>query len=257
MKKKVNKEAIVIGLVIIFIVLFQVSNTSYSISNNSNSIKLVNKILDNNTIYNKDDNIEDGLLLDDEYYFKGNVNNNYVSLNNELWRIVSLKDNYIKIIKEEGINNNKLYKYSDDYNDGDYLSSNVFNELNLWYEDKLLKYDDKIINYDYCVVFKNDECTESRMFKIGILNYNDVVKVGGIKNINNDTYYLFNNNEWWILNSSYDVLIGSYFSSYVNNLGSIEDGFVDEEKTIRPVIVLSNITYKTGDGTIDNPYVIE
>ena len=83
MKKKVNKEAIVIGLVIIFIVLFQVSNTSYSISNNSNSIKLVNKILDNNTIYNKDDNIEDGLLLDDEYYFKGNVNNNYVSLNNE------------------------------------------------------------------------------------------------------------------------------------------------------------------------------
>lgn len=257
MKKKVNKEAIVIGLVIIFIVLFQVSNTSYSISNNSNSIKLVNKILDNNTIYNKDDNIEDGLLLDDEYYFKGNVNNNYVSLNNELWRIVSLKDNYIKIIKEEGINNNKLYKYSDDYNEGDYLDSNIYKILDEWYKEELINYDSYILKYNYCVLYKNKECKDNKLLKIGILNYDDVVKAGGIKNINNDTYYLFNNNEWWILNSSYDVLIGSYFSSYVNNLGSIEDGFVDEEKTIRPVIVLNNITYKTGDGTIDNPYVIE
>ncbi len=257
MKKKVNKEAIVIGLVIIFIVLFQVSNTSYSISNNSNSIKLVNKILDNNTIYNKDDNIEDGLLLDDEYYFKGNVNNNYVSLNNELWRIVSLKDNYIKIIKEEGINNNKLYKYSDDYNEGDYLDSNIYKILDEWYKEELINYDSYILKYNYCVLYKGEECKDNKLLKIGILNYDDVVKVGGIKNINNNSYYLYNSNEWWILNSSYDVLIGSYFSGYINKLGSIEDGFVDEEKTIRPVIVLSNITYKTGDGTKDNPYVIE
>ena len=251
-----KKIIILVMIVFLFGASIHIFRTSYSLNKKNDNIILYNKIINDNDVFNINDN-SDGLYKDDNnYYFKGIVDNNYLTFAEELWRIVSIENNNIKIIKEEGINNNKVYKFSNDYNNGDYLTSNVFNELNLWYEDKLLKYDDKIINYDYCVVFKNDECTESRMFKIGILNYNEVVKAGGIKNINNNSYYLYNSNEWWILNSSYDVLIGSYFSGYINKLGSIEDGFVDEEKTIRPVIVLSNVYYKDGDGTVNNPYNI-
>lgn len=257
MKNKLEK--IVIILVVFGIVLFQVFNYSYSLNKEDkikDKVSLFNKVVNNNMIL--EDSLSDGLQKNnDNYYFRGNVVNNYVIINNELWRIVSLNnDGSIKIIKEHSINN-KLYKYSNDYNNINYLNSNIYLELISWYEDNLKNIDKYILERDYCTLYNNGNCIEEGNFKIGLLTIEDVIKAGGVKGINNDLYYLYNGEEWWILNSSYDDLIGSYFSSYVNDLGSIEDGFVDEEKGIRPVVILDNISYLNGDGTLSNPYVIE
>ena len=56
-----------------------------------------------------------GLYKENNYYFfRGNVENNYIKINDEMWRIVAILENKnIRIIKEDGINSNQLYKYNE------------------------------------------------------------------------------------------------------------------------------------------------
>ena len=247
---------LIVVLLVIGLVLFNINET-YSDKGTELKYELYSEILKNNTILLENDS--DGLIYDSNdnyYYFNGNVENNYIVVNNELWRIVAINnDRSIKIIKNYGISNNKLYTFNNDYTNFKYQGSNVMNELLLWYDNNFINSDKYVVESEYCVLYQSNICLEKKYYKVGLLNIDEVMRAGG-SITNNESYYLYNYYDWWIINNDYDEFIDSAYSGFVNSLGSIDKGFVDEAKTIRPVINLKKDTYINGNGTIDNPYYI-
>ncbi len=75
------------------------------------------------------------------YYFRGKVDNNYVSFAGKTWRIVRINEDYtVRLIMQTGINSNKAYKFNTTQSDFSYMyytNTNVANGakyiLDDWY----------------------------------------------------------------------------------------------------------------------------
>lgn len=258
-----------LALIFVFSITIYFSSTSYSKYDEEKAeIKyFYDELLRNNTIIDsvitKDKSLNYtndavGFYKEEEtYFFRGNVENNYVLINNELWRIVSvLKDKSIRLIKEEGINNNKLYKYNEDYNNYTYEESIVKKELDQWHLEYFKNNGEYLVEEEYCILYEN-YCIEYDTLKVGLLSEIEVIYAGSYRNMNYEAVYLNNGYNWWISSKKYDEVIDSTFVGYMNELGNIDLGFLDEEMLIRPVINLKWNTPIVGNGTIDNPYIIE
>ena len=246
-----------LAILVVAFAFIAIVYTLPSYSNKEETIypKLTEEILRTNSVLDET-MTETGLYKDNKtYYFKGVVTNNYLNLNDELWRIISI-DEYenITLIKQEGINNNKTYKYNEEYSNHKYENSIVEKELELYYKDKLSNVK-AIIEQDYCVLYQ-DKCIETKRSKISIINPDTINKHNINKNEYNDESYLINGNDYWILNNTYDEYMMSALSGYISTLGNLDNGFVDEEKTIRPIITISSKSTGIGEGTIDNPYIL-
>ena len=109
------------------------------------------KVLTGGEMLKKECNIETGDGLYNDIYeegkctYKGANPNNYITFNNELWRIISVdKDNTIKIIRNE--TNDKFYwnEYSPNWENGD-----LKNHLNNEYINEITVNTDKIIDKDF------------------------------------------------------------------------------------------------------------
>ena len=103
---------------------------------------------------------------------------------------------------------------------------------------------------------------ESDMY-VGILTADEVAFAGGSIN-SGSLFYLINNNSnsnnsaWWTL-SPYEYYNGDPEGRViaVDYSGRIYDTYVSYNLSYRPVIVLNNnVIYESGNGTIDNPYII-
>ena len=127
-------------------------NTNYYVTAQEQVIKptVVEKILsDNQVLSNIDYNdlSTSGLYkIDNSYYFRGNVSNNYMSFANKVFRIVGINSD--KSLKLVYVNN----ELKSSYNDNNYAESNLAYEdskmeeyLNTWYQDNLLDYDNYIV----------------------------------------------------------------------------------------------------------------
>ena len=72
------------------------------------------------------------------YYFRGNVENNYVSFAGFTWRIVRInEDGTVRMIMQDGINNNTKYVFNFNYNnyaDMYYSNSEAKTTLENWYQ---------------------------------------------------------------------------------------------------------------------------
>ena len=56
------------------------------------------------------------------YYFRGNVTNNYVKFAGQTWRIVRVnEDGTVRIVMQDGINNNATYKFNSNNNNYTYM----------------------------------------------------------------------------------------------------------------------------------------
>ncbi len=99
------------------------------------------------------------------YYYHGNVDNNYVKLTEKtgdaLYRIVRTnEDGSIRLIREEGINNNTTYYFNaDDYHDYIYIyysqatkENGIMKILNDWYDSAISTstFASKVVNSSYC-----------------------------------------------------------------------------------------------------------
>lgn len=235
MKEKIFN---IISLVFIIVFITYFSFRTYNAYKISNKVmddtyitdRLINSIskYDTNNPLNKDNN---------EYIFKGKVNNNYIKYQGYLWRIIKINsNNELVLILDEILtylpNNTSLH----------WLNNN--NEFTINYE--------LLTNTKQCIdIFNNIDnstCNEiDNNYVIGKLSIDDYIKVGGNKSYLNigTNFWTSNsyddNNSWYI---SEDGLI-----SYSNN--NIKHG-------IRPVITIkNNIQLISGNGTIDNPYIIE
>ena len=230
------------------------------------------------------------------YYFRGNVENNYVSFAGFTWRIVRInEDGTIRIIMQDGINNNTRYAFNSNYNNYTYMyytNSQAKTQLENWYQtnigskSNLAK--DVASGAYYCEQAKAKISSEGTSgnanmtlyssytpdFKcssdgngkgqvnasVGLLNYDEVVYAGGYPHSSNSNNYL--NNPaiyWWTMSPA--GLIGSYSSVWlVGTAGNISYSNVASSNSysLRPVLNLTaNTQISDGDGTKENPFVVE
>ena len=226
------------------------------------------------------------------YYFRGNVTNNYVKFAGFIWRIVRInEDGTVRLIMQDGINNNTNYQFNSNYNNYTYMyytNSNAKTTLENWYQTNIGSKSNlakNVASGNYCeqakVKFSSDYTSESANmtvyssytpdFKcstdgngkgivnaiIGLLNYDEVVYAGGYCPENNTDYYLYNSSlTWWIMSPNGFKDYPSIWVVYHNGL--IGYGGVNSTAVvIRPVINLKDDTQiLSGTGANKNPYVI-
>ena len=229
------------------------------------------------------------------YYFRGNVENNYVSFAGFTWRIVRInEDGTIRIIMQDGINNNTLYAFNSNYNNYTYMyysNSNVKIMLENWYQKNIASQeylDNKVAIGDYyCeqakVSYPSSSQAENTLLtsylnynpnykcindpngkgivnsKIGLITYDEILFAGGYAVKNNNSYYLYNNTNYFTMSpaglSSSD---SNYRIWHVNSLGYLGNPYAAHSDCVRPLINLTASTQtSSGDGTKENPFVVE
>ena len=114
----------------------------------------------------------------------------------------------------------------------------------------------KRINTDYSPILA---CNVSDVYtlKVGLITVDEAMYAGGT-NINNSSYYLYNGQNYWTMSPIHwnSISANMFFMQY--------DGYLARASVnnatpgLRPVINLkSDVTISSGDGTLDNPYVVE
>ena len=233
---------------------------------------------------------------DPTYYFRGNVENNYVSFAGQTWRIVRInEDGTIRIIMQDGINNNTNYQFNSNYNDKIYMyyiNSEAKSTLENWYQVNIgsnSTLDNKVASDNYyceqakvaynssyasnsganmmayisyipdfkCVTDENNQGMINS--NIGLPSYDEIIYAGGYYGQINSNYYLYNSNiYWWTMSSAGFTGVGSTLW-FVNNTGSIDNYYGNGTNvTLRPVLNLKlNTKISEGNGTKDNPFVVE
>ena len=94
-------------------------------------------------------------------------------------------------------------------------------------------------------------------YPIGLLSGDEVVYAGGKFVEANNLYYLYTNQNYWLV-SSFIFSWGVAYNSEVSPQGSINNTSNNDNLGIRPVISLkSTVIVSSGDGTSTNPYVIK
>ena len=228
------------------------------------------------------------------YYFRGNVENNYVSFAGFTWRIVRInEDGTIRIVMQDGINNNATYKFNSNVNRYTYMyytNSEAKTTLESWYQTNIGSKSDlaKTVASGayYCeqakVRAKSDWTSENATmttynkytpdFKcssdgngkglvnsnVGLLNYSEVVYAGGYYGQNNRDYYLYNSKiHWWTMSPAGFSSTNSY-AWIISTESYVNYYSVDFSSRFRPVLNLTaNTKISDGDGSKENPFVVE
>ena len=228
------------------------------------------------------------------YYFRGNVENNYVSFAGFIWRIVRInEDGTIRIIMQDGINNNARYAFNSNYNDYTYMyytNSEAKTILESWYQTNIgsksdlaknvtsgayycqqakVKYDDSYTSGSATMTVYNKytpdfKCSSDGNGKgvvsasIGLLTYDEAVYAGGYYGQSNSNYYLYNSSIGWWMMSPAGFAFGSSHVWYVNTTGNLNYSIVHGTPRLFPVLILTADTQiSDGDGSKDSPFAVE
>ena len=230
------------------------------------------------------------------YYFRGNVENNYVSFAGYTWRIVRInEDGTIRIIMQDGINNNTTYVYNTNYSNYTYMyysNSEAKSTVENWYntnignndyssyiasgsyfcEEAKVKYTSSYtsgnvntpIYSDYIPSFKCKTDANGKGIvnaNIGLLTYDEALYAGGYPyKDGNNLYYLYNGNNFWMM-SPCGVINNSNKNVYtwVIASGSIHASIINNKTVaiiMRPIVNLNSTITATGSGTSTDPFVI-
>lgn len=191
--------------------------------------------------------------INEEYYFYGKPNNNYVIYSNILWRIIKItSNNKITLIADSPITN-LAYTESKNFKESSINKWLNTTDKNTGILDKNLNDIEKyLVKTKICIdIINNVEDSTCKKTNedhyIGLLSLTDYINTGASDSfINNEKYtFLSNtnkNNEIW----------------YLNDEGKVSTTKNNEIYGIKPVITLSsNNTITSGNGKEDNPYKIE
>ncbi len=231
------------------------------------------------------------------YYFRGNVENNYVSFAGFTWRIVRInEDGTIRIVMQDGINDNANIRFNLNNDDNHnytymyYTNSNAKTTLESWYQTNIgskadlaknvasgayyceqakVKYSDSwtsenatMITYtSYTPDFK---CSSDGNGKgvvsssVGLLTYDEVVYAGGYYVKDNSNYYLYNSAIYWCTMSPVGFSGSTSGIWYIDNNGHINLYNATGSIKLRAVLNLkADIQISDGDGSKNNPFVVE
>ena len=93
-------------------------------------------------------------------------------------------------------------------------------------------------------------------YPIGLITSDEAVLAGGFGGAGNNGYYLYTNQAYWTMSPFNVVSGGSAVGFRVGSDGSLDFDYMNESRSVRPVINLrANVTL-IGSGTSSNPYVV-
>lgn len=209
---------------------------------------LVKVIRENNST---NDNFK---TINNSEYFINDSENNYLIYSNILFRVIKINnDNSIVAISDSSVSSlafGKEVNFSNSYinkwlnYNGDEYSGIL--EMNLNQKENYLV---KTLScLDEVDELTNNDCvTTNEDNYISLLNVSDYINIG-----NKDSYVV--NGEYFYLNNTN----GDNGVWYVDENGKITTNKGTDIIGVRPVITIkANIDYINGDGTFNNPYVIE
>ena len=238
----------------------------------------------------------EGLLVSEDelgqtYYFRGSVDNNYVKMNNLMFRIVRINgDGSVRLVLDNTLEDNSYYlrrinKTNEYLNNMIFDNSDIKKVLDEWYNTNLLSIDNYIASSNFCYdnafylqneseYFTNSydriyvsnaaslNCQEGiYVGKVGLLSIDEVIYAGASKDGTNNSYYLYNPsilNNWWTMSSSKVNIQSNNVNNYlITSGGGIDlEGKLNSSYGIRPVISLDKSVKVSGAGTLENPYEI-
>ena len=226
------------------------------------------------------------------YVFRGELINNYVQLDNSLWRIVKItSNNNLVLVHAEGFSYSRAWdnRYNNDirYSSGinDYSASRIKEYLQKIYEEKdpeqqkkkkttaLLSENDKarLVSFSLCVGKKSKtdetnnnsaECSELLSNqRIGILTLSDYLFASVDANCKSATTkscrnynYLRIPDSWWLVTAS-DADTASVYM--VEGNGDVSVSYASNYALVRPVVYLSSrVLFLSGDGSEKDPYKV-
>ena len=225
--------------------------------------------------------------LNGEKVYRGDVVNNFVQLDNALFRIVKVtSDNKLLLILNEMDSTMSTY-FDDRYNQdrlsnsgfNDYRISRMYQYLDDLYNNKqdyrLLSNNDKekLTPFNLCIGKRNEadatnnnsiECTdvlENQM--IGLLTASDYInasldancKVTTDKSCQNYNYLKLSGTDWWLVTGN---SLNNYEVYSVRSSGYLYESNAAAYKKVRPTVMLNNnVMIKSGDGSESNPFVLK
>lgn len=225
----------------------------------------------------------EGLIKDSDdlgvtYYFRGNVNNNYVIFDDLTWRIMRINgDGTVRLILDRLTSTVANYYTNEDKN-FDYESSEISKFLETWYQDNI-KSKDLIANTKYCSdLLRDDEDTFNAYSRImvnyiptfnclgkvisnhiGLPTIDEVVLAGANSKDINQNFYLYNkniDNVWYTMSGakSGEEYINMFMVNPNGSINILTNGNL--YRGVRPVINLVKNIEMQGKGTIEEPYTI-
>ncbi len=96
---------------------------------------------------------------------------------------------------------------------------------------------------------------EALTYPVGLITADEVAYAGGIRGVNNSSYYLYTNQDYWTM-SPYFFSAGTAYVFYVNSSGSLTYEYMPNALGVRPVLNLSADVQLSGTGTADDPFVV-
>ena len=92
--------------------------------------------------------------------------------------------------------------------------------------------------------------------KVGLITADEVMLAGGVGETANQSYYLYTGQYYWTMSPSY-YRSGLAYVFRVYSNGGFGWNYVSSAYGVRPVLNLSaDVTISSGDGTINNPYLV-
>lgn len=252
---------------------------------NYSTIELHKKILNEEEIVTSGDGL---YSRGGSYYFRGEYVNNYVKMDNSLWRIVKVtSDDNIVLIHANGLDYSQPWdnRYNESmlYEAGinNYPVSRMKEYLERIYKDPVVedgedilskKDKSKLVNYNVCIGKRSIdseekdnslECKEVlKEQKIGLLTLSDYLYASLDPNCKSASTrscmnynYLSIDDEWWLITANSQNTATAYM---VNRDGVVEANTTADYSKIRPVVYLnSKVLLKKGKGTEKDPYILK
>ena len=225
------------------------------------------------------------LYEEGRYIYKGKNPNNYITFNNEQWRIISLeKDGTMKIMRVASIGNRAYDSSSNDWATSDlktYLNGTYYNGLSNAAKSQIVEHD-----FAAGAGYWNNDTNESSDLtdqvnaeneqlvkqKVGLATATEYLRSNSNTNfcrtiaINNQhvgtcksTNWMFNGADWWTMSASayyeaaaFDVHSNGALAGWPNGY----DVEIYNSYGVRPAVYLSSSVKLSGSGTQSDPYVV-
>ena len=212
------------------------------------------------------------------YYFRGNVTNNNVIIDDLNFKIVKINgDGSVKLVLD-GVTET-IKKYYEDVSNYEYKNSNINTYLtNEWFAKNIKDSKFYVANQKYCndntksddellalTRIKKDHipsfvCLGERFLsKVGLLTVDEVINAGATMEEDNESFYLYNKD----IDTSYFLMTGAklndedYHPFTVSASGKVLDSDIGSHlRAVRPVITIIKTAVVTGSGTVDDPYIL-
>ena len=246
-------NTISIGFICACVLFYGARFTSLYIKNKKVEVENVNTLY--KVIFNTNYGKENFVDIGGNHYFKNEVDNNYVTYSNILWRIIRINaDNSVTLISENPL---VSLAYKEEVN---FEESYLNKWLNITEEEEntgILEYN---LNNPDKYLLKNETCLDvvdklsNQLCKttytdkyLGLMSTSDYVNTGA------ETSFINNNTKFYLSNTTDTNKIW-----YITDTNKVSYSDGTDLIGLRPVItVKGNINIVSGNGTLNSPYTFE